>query len=70
MTARRKKIVKIALVFIILFVPILSYLLWPIRTDNTIAPPDPVLLPGKQSYLTETKASTLAPPRRRSWTTN
>lgn len=61
MTARRKKIVKIALVFIILFVPILSYLLWPIRTDNTIAPPDPVLLPGKQSYLTETKASTLAP---------
>ncbi len=61
MSARGKKIVKIAMIFTLVLAPVLSFLLWPIMTDNTVIHPDPALLRGKRSYLAETKANTSAP---------
>jgi arylsulfatase A-like enzyme len=61
MTRSRTRIAKTGLTFAIVLAPVLGFLLWPIRTDNTIMQPDPALLPGKQSYLASTKANTGAP---------
>ncbi|MCX6914388.1 MAG: sulfatase-like hydrolase/transferase [Verrucomicrobia bacterium] len=61
MTANRQRIAKTGLILAIVLAPVLGYLLWPIRTDHTIMQPDPALLPGKQSYLANTKANPGAP---------
>lgn len=62
MTVRKKKIFKIMLVIALICAPFLGYLLWPIRTERTGSiQGDPALMPGKRSYLAETKANTAEP---------
>lgn len=57
MDVRRRKIVKCLLIVAFVFAPFLTYLLWPIRTNKTILQADPALLPGKRSYLADTKVN-------------
>lgn len=61
MTTRRKIILKIVLTCALIFSALLGYLLWPIRTDKTIIQGDPALLPGKKSYLGETRTNSSEP---------
>lgn len=60
-TTRGKMILNTVLAFALISSPILGYLLWPIRTDRTILQADPALLPGKRSYLADTKVNPTEP---------
>ncbi len=61
MTPRKKKAFNVALILLVLLLPFMGYLLWPIRTDTTIMQPDAALLPGKRSYLAATRPNPAEP---------
>jgi len=61
LSIRKKRLAKAALVILLVGAPFLVYLLWPIRTAETIMQADPALMPGKKSYLGETRAEPAQP---------
>ena len=61
MTVYRNKTAEIVILLVVLSSPLQSCLFLPINTDDTLTQPDPELLAGKESYLTQTKANTSTP---------